>query len=100
MQAAPCESAHDLSKGALVVTETAKADEDVGVSGIVIEPCFIVGPITPIRPEVDAQLTPSAAVMLVCRRRREITTPAILRRNRILEYLIHWKEKHPSMPLL
>jgi hypothetical protein len=67
------------------------------VSGIVIEPCFIVDPILPISPEADAQLTPLAAVMLVCSRRRETMTPAILRRRSISEYLIHWKEKHPSM---
>ena len=69
------------------------------MSGIVIEPCFIVDPTPPIRPEADAQLTPPAAVMLVCSRRRETMTPAILRRRGISEYLIHWKEKQASMPL-
>ena len=93
MQAAPCESAHDLSKGALVVTETAKADEDFGVSGIVIELCLIADPTPPILPEADAQSTPPAATTLVCSRRRETITPASLRGRRISEYLIHWKEK-------
>lgn len=97
IQAASCEPAHDWSKGALVVTEAAKADEDFGVSDIVIEPCFIVDPTPPIRPEADAQLTPPAAPTLGCSRSRETTTPAILRRRGILEYLIHRKEKHPSM---
>lgn len=83
MQAAPCESAPDRHKGALVVTETAKVDEDFGVSDIVIEPCFIVDPTPPIRPEADAQLTPLAAVMLVCSRRRATITPASLRRRGI-----------------
>jgi hypothetical protein len=69
------------------------------VFGIVIEPCFIVDPTPPIRPEADAQLTRPAAVMLVCSRRRETMTPAILRRRGISEYLIHWKEKHAAMPL-
>lgn len=92
MQATPCESAHDLSKGALVVTETTKADEDFGVSGIVIEPCLIVDPTPPIHPEADAQLTPPAATTLVCSRRRETMTPAILRGTRISEYLIQLKE--------
>jgi len=99
MQAAPCASAHDLSKGALVVTKAAKADEIFGASGIVIKPCFIVDPIPPIRPEVDTQLTPPAAPTFACSRRRETMTPASLRGRRISEYLIHWKEKHPSMPL-
>jgi hypothetical protein len=98
-QAAPCKSADDWSKGALIVTEAAKADEDFGVSAFVIEPCFIVDPTPPIRSEADAQLTPPAAVMFVCSRRRETMTPAILRRRGISEYLIHWREKHAAMPL-
>lgn len=92
IQAASCEPAHDWSKGALVVTEAAKADEDFGVPGIVIEPCLIVDPTPPIRPEADAQLTPLAAAMLVCSRRRETMTPASLRRRGTLEYLIQRKE--------
>ena len=83
----------------MVVTEAAKADEDFGVSCIVIEPCFTVDPTPPTCPEADAQLTPPAAVMIVCSRRRETTTPASLRGRGILEYLIHLKEKTPSMPL-
>lgn len=69
--------------------EAAKADEGFGVLGIVIEPCCIVDPTPPIHPEADAQLTPLAAVMLVCSRRRETMSPAILRRRSISEHLIH-----------
>ncbi len=78
MQAASWESAPEQSKGARVVAEAAKADEDLGVSGIVIEPWSIVYPTPPIRPEADAQPTPPATVMLVCSRRRETMRPAIL----------------------
>ena len=77
----------------------AKDDEEFGVSGIVIEPCCIVDPTPPTCPEADAQLTQPAPVMLVCSRRRDTTTPASLRGRGILEYLIHLKEKTPSMPL-
>ena len=78
MQAASWESAPDQSKGARVVAEAAKADEDLGVSATVIEPWSFVDPTPPIRPEADAQPTPPAAVMLICSRRRETVTPVIL----------------------
>ena len=57
------------------------------MSGIVIEPCFIVDPTPPIRPEADAQLTPPAATTLACSRRRETMTPASLRGRRIFRVL-------------
>jgi hypothetical protein len=84
----------------VVVTEAAKADQDFGASGVVIEPCLIVDPTPHIRPEADAQFNPPAATALVCSRRRETMTPTSLRGRRISEHLIHWKQKHPSMPLL
>ena len=76
----------------MVVTEGAK-DDEFGVSGIAIEPCCIVDPTPPACSEADAQLTPPAAVMLGCTRRRETTTPANLRGRAIQEYLIHLKEE-------
>ena len=78
MQAASWEPAPEQSKGARVVAEAAKADEDFGVSGIVIEPWSIVDTTPPIRPDADTQLTPPATVMLACSRRREAMTPVIL----------------------
>jgi hypothetical protein len=82
MQSAPCESAHERSRAALAVTKATEADEIFGASGIVIEPCFIVDPTPPIRPEA-AQLTPPAAPMLVCSRRKETMTPASLGKRSI-----------------
>ena len=78
-----------------MVTETAKADEDFGVSGIVIGPCFMMDPTPPIRPEADAQLTPPAAPTLVCSRRRETMTPASLRRRGIFRLLDPLERERP-----
>ena len=71
----------DWPKGALVGSETSKADVDFGVSGIVIEPCL--DPSASISSEQDAQSSPPAAIMVVCRRRRETMTPVVLRRKSI-----------------
>jgi len=81
MQAAPWESVADWSKGGLVGTETSKARDDFGVSGIVIEPCL--DPSASISSEQDAQSNPPAATMLVCSRSRETMMPVILRRKGI-----------------